>query len=138
MIEYEVKSRKMPIGKRKGQTVYYAAARTHLHLSTNMVLERIVRETSLSKGDVMSALISLGAVVREALMMGASVDLADLGSLRVVAPSRMMDTAKEVTAACIKRPRVVFTPKADMRLAARKVDIIVHNPANKKPKPPKP
>ena len=44
-----------------------------------MVVDRIVRETSLSAGDVSNALISLGAIVRDALELGQSVDLADLG-----------------------------------------------------------
>lgn len=34
-------------------------------------------------------MISLGAIVRDALLMGASVDLADLGSFRVYVPSSM-------------------------------------------------
>src|SRR3712207_7258449 len=38
--------------------------------------------SSLSAGDVSNALISLGTIVRDALLMGSSVDLADLGSFR--------------------------------------------------------
>lgn len=77
MIEFEVKSRKLNIGKRKGQTVYYASPKAKQHLTNKMVIDRIVRETSLSAGDVSNALISLGAIVRDALLMGASIDLAD-------------------------------------------------------------
>ena len=66
MIEFEVKSKTQPIGKRKGQTVYFAQPVSQQHLTNKMVVDRIVRETSLSAGDVSNALISLGAIVRDA------------------------------------------------------------------------
>lgn len=123
MIEFEVKSKTQPIGKRKGQTVYYAQPVSQQHLTNKMVVDRIVRETSLSAGDVSNALISLGAIVRDALELGQSVDLADLGSFRIVVPAKMMDTEAEVTADSLKAPKIVFTPKAAMRNAAKSVEL---------------
>ena len=125
MIEFEVKSKTQPIGKRKGQTVYYAQPVSQQHLTNKMVVDRIVRETSLSAGDVSNALISLGAIVRDALELGQSVDLADLGSFRIVVPAEMMDTEVEVTADSLKAPKIVFTPKAAMRNAAKSVELRV-------------
>ena len=52
---------------------------------------------SSSKGDVSNALISLSNIVCNAHKMGMSVDLARFGSLRLIVPSKMMDTPKEVT-----------------------------------------
>ena len=133
MIEFEVKSRKLNIGKRKGQTV------SNQHLTNKMVVDRIVRETSLSAGDVSNALISLGAIVRDALLLGSSVDLADLGSFRVVVPPKMIDKEIDVTAETLKSPKIVFTPKMQMRAAAKAVELSVDNPKRKKketmPKP---
>ena len=123
MIEFEIKSRTQPIGKRKGQTVYFAQATSQQHLTNKMVIDRIVRETSLSAGDVSNAIISLSAVVRDALELGQSVDLADLGSFRIVVPSKMMDSEKEVTAESLKTPKIIFTPKAPMRTAANSVEL---------------
>ena len=40
------------MGKKKGQTVWYAKPKAKQHLTNNMVVDRIVRETSLSAGDV--------------------------------------------------------------------------------------
>ena len=125
MIEFEVKSKTQPIGKRKGQTVYYAQPVSQQHLTNKMVVDRIVRETSLSAGDVSNALISLGAIVRDALELGQSVDLADLGSFRIVVPAKMLDTEVEVTADSLKAPKIVFTPKAAMRNAAKSVELRV-------------
>lgn len=95
-----------------------------------MLVDRIVRETSLSEGDVKNALVSLSNVVCEALQMGMSVDLAELGSLRLTVPSKMMDTAEEVTAAnALKTPKIVFTPKQKMREAAGKVELSIDRAA---------
>ena len=125
MIEFEVKSKTQPIGKRKGQTVYFAQPVSQHHLTNKMVVDRIVRETSLSAGDVSNALISLGAIVRDAFELGQSVDLADLGSFRIIVPPKMMDSEAEVTADSLKVPKIVFTPKAAMRNAAKSVELRV-------------
>ena len=104
--------------------VYYAYPKSQQKLTNEMVIERIVRETSLSEGDVNNALISLSNIVCDALKMGMSVDLAELGSLRLVVPSKMMDTPEEVTVAdALKTPKIVFTPKQKMRDAANSVEL---------------
>ena len=126
MLEFEVKSKVQPVGERKGQTVYYAQVKSQQKLTNKMLIERIVRETSLSEGDVKNALISLSNVVCEALQLGMSVDLAELGNLRVSVPSKMMDTEKEVTAKdALKTPKIVFTPKQKMRDAASEAELSI-------------
>lgn len=132
MIEFEVKSKKQTVGSKKGKTVWYAQPKSVQKLTNKIVVDRIVRETSLSAGDVSNALISLSAVVREALLMGASVDLADLGSFRVLVPSSMMDREEDVTVDTLKSPKIIFTPKAQMREAANSVKLMVDNPKRRK------
>ena len=134
MIEFQVRSKKMTIGKNKGKTVYYAYPKAKQNLTNKMVIDRIVRETSLSAGDVSNALISLGAIVRDALLMGASVDLADLGSFRVIVPPKMIDNEIDVCVETLKTPKIVFTPKMQMREAAKNVELSVDNPKRKKKK----
>lgn len=129
MLDFEVKSKVQPVGERKGQTVYYAQVKSQQKLTNKMLIERIVRETSLSEGDVKNALISLSNVVCEALQLGMSVDLAELGNLRVSVPSKMMDTAAEVTVKdALKTPKIVFTPKQKMRDAANAVELSINRP----------
>lgn len=114
------------MGERKGQTVYYAQVKSQQKLTNKMLVDRIVRETSLSEGDVKNALVSLSNVVCEALQMGMSVDLAELGSIRLTVPSKMMDTPEEVTVAnALKTPKITFTPKQKMRDAANKVELSI-------------
>ena len=132
MIEHEIKSRVITIGNRKGQTVYYAYPKSQQKLTNDMVIERIVRETSLSEGDVSNALISLSNIVCDALKMGMSVDLAELGSLRLIVPSKMMDTPEEVTVAdALKTPKIVFTHKQKMRDAANSVELSIDRGSTK-------
>ena len=120
MLEHEIKK------NRKGQTVYYAYPKSQQKLTNEMVIERIVRETSLSEGDVKNALVSLSNVVCDALQLGMSVDLAELGSFRLVVPSKMMDSAAEVTVKdALKTPKIVFTPKQKMRDAANSVELSI-------------
>ncbi|MCD8267047.1 MAG: HU family DNA-binding protein [Parabacteroides sp.] len=140
-MDFEIKSRVQPVGERKGQTVYFAQAKTQQKLTNKMLIERIVRETSLSQGDVSNALVSLSNVVCEALQLGMSVDLAELGSIRPTVPSKMMDTPEEVTVEkALKKPKIVFTPKQRMRDAVnalmRTVDRSRVTPVNTTP--PKP
>ena len=126
MMEFEIDSRVQPIGKREGQTVYFAKLKTQQKLTNEMVIERIVRETSLSEGDVKNALVSLSNIVCDALKLGMSVDLAELGSLRLVVPSKMMDSPEEVTVAdALKTPKITFTPKQKMRDAANAVELSI-------------
>ena len=132
MVEFEVKSKKQTIGKKKGQTVYYAVPKSNQHMTLDALCDMIMDETSLSRGDVMNTLITLGKMACRSLKMGASIDLGDLGSLRIYLPPKMMDDMKDVTAATLKKPKIVFTPKNRMREAANAVEVSVDNPARKK------
>ena len=139
MIEFEVRSKKQTVGSKKGQTVYYAVTKNGNRLTLEMLCDMIVDETSLSRGDVMNALITLARIVCRGVKMGFSIDLGDLGSLRVYFPSKMMDKEEDVTAETLKTPKIIYTPKAKMRQAARAAEVSVINKARqKKAKTPKP
>ena len=126
MIDFEIKSKVQPLGTRKGQTVYYAQPKTNQKMTNKAVVDHIVRETSLSAGDVSNALISLSNVVCEALRQGISVDLAELGSLKLSVTSKMMDTPEEVTVKdALNTPKIVFSPKQAMRDAANSVELSI-------------
>ena len=124
MIDFEIRSKVQTVGDRKGQTVYYAQPKTQQKMTMEMVIKRIVNETSLSEGDVKNALVSLSNVVCDALQMGMSVDLAELGRLRLSVTSKMMNTQDDVTVAkALNKPKIVFTPKQKMRDAANAVEL---------------
>ena len=127
MIEFEVKQRVMPIGEKKGQTVYYASPKTTQKVTARQLEDEIVRATSLARGDVRNALTTLAEFVNSGLQRGASVDLGDLGAIKVVIGSQMMDKPEEVTAATLKTPVVRFFPKQEMLNAAKQVKVRVVN-----------
>ena len=114
--------------------MYYAVAKNSNRMTLDAVCQQIVDETSLSYGDVMNALTTLARLVCRGLKMGFSVDLGDLGALRVYYPSKMVDKEIDVTAASLKTPKIVFTPKAKMREAAKTAEVSVNNPKRKKEK----
>ena len=121
----------MKMGKYKGKTMYYAAQKNRQNITREMVVERIVRETSLSAGDVQNAIISLTAVLRDAMLMGASVDLADLGTFRVSVASKFVEKEEDVSAAILKKPKVVFSPRMKTRDTVERVQLSVANPKGK-------
>lgn len=124
MIEFQVKSKTQPLDKRKGQMVYFGQPVSQQSLTNKMVVDRIVRETSLSVGDVSNVLISLGVIVCDALELGQRVDLADLGSLCIIVSPVMMNSEEEVTVEkALKTPKIVFTPKSSMRSVANSVEL---------------
>ena len=134
MINFEIKSRTITAGDRKGQKGYYAAAQSPQQVPLRTVIERIVRETSLSAGDVLNALTSLGAIVRDSLEQGHGVDLGELGSLRLLVASRVMNTPEEVTVKSLKEPRILVAPKKAMREQAQHVELHVRRPGEGKKK----
>ena len=102
MIEFKVTSRKATMGKMKGKTVYIAVPKGQQKLSPEMILERIVRETSLSEGDARNVIITLRNLILECAHMGTGLDLGDIFSLRVNVPSKMEENEKDVSAKSLK------------------------------------
>lgn len=131
MIEFTVKERIMPVGEKKGQTLYFAAANIQQRVTSRQLEDDIVRMTSLARGDVRNALATLAELVNSALQRGASVDLGDLGAIKVTVSSPMMEKPEEVTAAILKTPSVRFYPKQEMLNAAKSVKLKVVNPYTK-------
>lgn len=131
-LKFKIKKKVMGIGKKKGQVVFYAHQENHERLSVRHLEERIMRQTSLSRADVHSALIAFGEVVTEEVSAGRAVDLGPLGMIKIVASSKMMSSRKEVTAATVNKPKLVYVPKQEMKAAAEGVSINVERPTKKK------
>ena len=143
MIIFKVVERVLGVGPRKGQKGYGAEQKAPLKFSQEWLIERIVRETSLSEGDVRNVFITLRNIIKEVVTMGGSLDLGDIFSLRTTIPSRMLEKEEDVTvASALKRPRILVRWKQTITDALNKIEVEVDNPKrkekNKKPKPPKP
>ena len=81
--------------------------------------------TALSRADVRSAITALAKIVREEMLSGRTVDLANLGSFKVVSNGKRVETEKAVTAETLKTPRIQFFPKLEMRNQAKNVQHVV-------------
>ena len=132
MIEFKVAPRKATMGKMKGKTVYIAVPKGQQKISPEMVLERIVRETSLTEGDARNVIITLRNIISDCARMGTGLDLGDIFSLRVNVPSKMEENEKDVCAKSLKAPKLTLTWKESVRKALKELQVDVDNPARKK------
>lgn len=134
MIIFKVKESILKVGPRKGQKAYSAMPKAPNRFSSTWLVERIVRETSLSEGDVRNVLITLRNIVKEIVSLGGALDLGDIFSLRTVITSKMEANEKDVSVTSLKRPHIVVTWKESVRKSLGDIKVEVDNPARKKPK----
>ena len=123
MIIFKVKESILKVGPRKGQKAYSAVPKAPNRFSSTWLVERIVRETSLSEGDVRNVLI---------VSLGGALDLGDIFSLRTVITSKMEANEKDVSVTSLKRPHIVVTWKESVRKSLGDIKVEVDNPARKK------
>lgn len=128
MIVFKVIESVLHIGPRKGNKAYSAVPKSTNRFSQEWLVDRIVRETSLSEGDVRNALITLRNIVIEVVKLGGSLDLGDIFSLRTAVPSKMEEKEENVTADSLKRPRIIVSWKEPVRKALKQVQVEVDNP----------
>ena len=141
MVKFKVIERLMKIGPLKGKKGYGAAPKAQEKFSQSWLIQRIVRETSLSEGDVRNVLITLRNIIIEVVTLGGALDLGDIFSLRVSMPSTFIEKEEDVTSKVLKKPGIIVTWKDNIRQALKNIEVEVDNPKrkdlNKKPKTPK-
>ena len=134
MIIFKVVERVLGVGPKKGQKAYCAEPKAPNKFSSTWLVERIVRETSLSEGDVRNVLITLKNIIKEGVTLGGSLDLGDIFSIRTTIPSKMEAKEEDVCAESLKKPRVVVSWKEPIRQALKKIEVEVDNPKRKEEK----
>ena len=134
MISFKVVETAHRIRPKKGQKAFNAVPKAPMKFSADWLVNRIVRETSLSEGDVRNVIITLRNIAIEVIGLGGSLDLGDLFSFRTTIPSKMIDNEKDVTAESLKRPRVLVRWKSAVTEALKKIEVDVDNPARRKTK----
>jgi predicted histone-like DNA-binding protein len=113
-MKYKLVSRKNP-QKPDEQGKLYAAPVNDGKVSQREIAAEIVGLSSLSRGDVNNVIDCLIDTVPKYLLMGKSVSLGELGTLRITFSSEGVDTADEFTVGKIKGARVLFTPSPVLR-----------------------
>ena len=103
---YKPVLRKKP-GTQEGK--YYASISSISKITEKDLAVEIGELTALNRTDVRSVLDSLMQVIPRQLSRGMRVQLGELGSFDIKAKSEGKETAEEVNAHCIERPRPQFT-----------------------------
>ena len=134
MISFKVIESVLRIGPRKGQKAYCAVPKSSNKFSQEWLIDRIVRETSLSEGDVRNVLITLKNIIKEVVTLGGSLDLGDIFSIRTTIPSKMEAKEGDVCATSLKRPRILVRWKQPVADALKKIEVEVDNPKRKEEK----
>ena len=132
MSSFKVIKRKVGVGPKKGQDAFVAEPKSINKFSADWLVERIVRETSLSEGDVRNVLITLRNIFIEVITLGGSLDLGDIFSFRTAIPSKMETKEEDVSANSLKRPRIIVSWKENVRKALKNIEVEVDNPKRKK------
>ena len=131
MVKFKVIERLMKIGPLKGKKGYGAAPKAQEKFSQSWLIQRVVRETSLSEGDVRNVLITLRNIIIEVVTLGGTLDLGDIFSLRVSMPSTFIEKEEDVTSKVLKKPGIIVTWKDNIRQALKGIEIEVDNPKRK-------
>ncbi|MBR1732273.1 MAG: DNA-binding protein [Alloprevotella sp.] len=100
---YDVIPRKSPKDK---SVRYYASVNTIEKVGQHEVAELIADETTLNAKEAEMALAQLGKILKRLLQDGRSVELGDWASFHLTVNSNGSSTAKECTAANIKKVNV--------------------------------
>jgi predicted histone-like DNA-binding protein len=95
----------------------YASPVNDGKVSQREISADIVGLSSLSRGDVNNVIDCLLDTLPKYLLLGKSVSLGELGTLRITFSSEGVDTAEEFTVGKIKGARVLFTPSPALRKA---------------------
>lgn len=94
---------------------FYACKKTNRTLSTKEVCQQISEASSLTEGDVMSALLGLSKITQNALAMGHNVNLEGIGTIGLSVTSAAMDSPKDISKVKVKAKRITFRPDKSLK-----------------------
>jgi predicted histone-like DNA-binding protein len=112
-MKYKLIERKNP--QDRSQAKWYATPVNDGRVTENDLKSEIVELSSLSKGDVSNVIESLMDVMPKYLLMGKSINLGQLGTLRISFSSEGVQNPTDFNVSKIKGIHIVFTPSVDLR-----------------------
>jgi predicted histone-like DNA-binding protein len=110
---YRVKTKRSGIGDKTAK--YHAVPIYSGEISTRQLARELARRSSLSEGDVLSALFGLSGLIEKYLHEGHKVRLDGLGLLSVSASSEGFDTPEECTPRRVKPKKICFRAATDLK-----------------------
>jgi predicted histone-like DNA-binding protein len=115
-MKYKLTERKNPQNPQAAPKLY-ATPVNDGKVSQKEIAADIVGLSSLARGDVANVIDSLIDTVPKYLLMGKSVSLGELGSLRISFTSEGVNNATDFNTSMISGVRVLFTPSPELRKA---------------------
>lgn len=97
------------------QEKWYAAPINEGRITKTDITKEIVTISSLSRGDVSNVIENLLDVIPKYLLMGKSVNLGELGTLRLSFSSEGVESPEMVKTNHIKGVKVIFTPGSELK-----------------------
>jgi predicted histone-like DNA-binding protein len=114
-MKYKLKQRVNP--QERTRVKWYASPVSNGKVTKSGLAAEIVNISSLSRGDVSNVIECIIDVVPKYLLMGKSVSLGELGTLRLSFSSKGVDEPGEFTVALIDGTKVIFTPGVTLKKA---------------------
>ncbi len=113
-VTYSLAERRDLKNLESGNKLFYAQAQARGVMDIREISDRIQRECTVTRSDIMAVLVALSGVVRDGLKNGEIIRLGDLGSLQISLSSEGVKDEKDFTSANIRRARVLFRVGQDL------------------------
>jgi predicted histone-like DNA-binding protein len=113
-MKYKLTERRNPQNPQAAPKLY-ASPVNEGKVSQKDIAADIVGLSSLARGDVANVIDSLIDTVPKYLLMGKSVSLGDLGTLRISFSSEGVSSAADFNASMITGVKIIFTPSVELK-----------------------
>ena len=117
-MKYKLIERKNPLQPQAAGKLY-AAPVNDGKASQKEIATEIVNLSSLTRGDVSNVIDNLLDTIPKYLLMGKSVSLGELGTLRISFSSEGVETEEEFNVGKISGVKVIFQPGVDLKKAIK-------------------
>ncbi len=112
-MKYKLTKRANPQDRTKEK--WYASPVNDGKITKTDLTKEIVTLSSLSRGDVSNVIESLLEIIPKYLLMGKSVILGELGTLRLSFSSEGVEAVEQFRPTLIKGNRILFTPGVELK-----------------------
>lgn len=114
IINYSLAQRRDLKNLESGGKLFFAQMQARGVMDINEISERIHRESTVTKADIVAVLTALGTAVTDGLKQGELVRLGDLGTLQLGLSSQGVKEAEDFSTAHITKARILFRPGKDL------------------------
>jgi predicted histone-like DNA-binding protein len=119
-MKYKLIQRKNPLQPTQ-EGKWYASPVNDGKIDQKTISAEIVEISSLARGDVANVIESLLDTLPKYLLMGKSVNLGDLGTLRLSFSSEGVENPEDFHTTMISGTKVVFTPSVELKHAIENI-----------------